>query len=76
MVRDGNDFHFIFEQRYYTPLQPAFYPFPFHQMMTATPDMEMMNDQETLQGILDANAVQEPAPGILVFVLQVQSVKM
>ncbi|XP_072856111.1 G/T mismatch-specific thymine DNA glycosylase isoform X2 [Pogona vitticeps] len=48
--------------RYYTPLQPAFYPFPFHQMMTATPDMEMMNDQEVLQGILDANPVQEPVP--------------
>ncbi|KAJ6658986.1 hypothetical protein lerEdw1_019623 [Lerista edwardsae] len=46
--------------RYYTPLQPAFYPFSFHQMMTATPNMEEMNEQEALQGALDPNFVQEP----------------
>ncbi|XP_077195854.1 G/T mismatch-specific thymine DNA glycosylase isoform X1 [Paroedura picta] len=46
--------------RYYTPLQPAFYPFPFHEMMTASPNMEMMNEQEALQEVLDPNSVQEP----------------
>nr|XP_060632880.1 G/T mismatch-specific thymine DNA glycosylase isoform X1 [Anolis sagrei ordinatus] len=47
--------------RYYTPLQPAFYPFSFHQMMTAT-DMDTLNDQETPQEILEQNMVQEPIP--------------
>ncbi|XP_042325367.1 G/T mismatch-specific thymine DNA glycosylase isoform X1 [Sceloporus undulatus] len=46
--------------RYYTPLQPAFYPFSFHQMMTSATDMDMINDQETPQGILEPNVVQEP----------------
>lgn len=56
--------HFHFLKRYYTPLQPAFYPFPFHEMMTASPNMAMMNDeQQALQG--DPNCIQEPVQGML-----------
>ncbi|XP_044297174.1 G/T mismatch-specific thymine DNA glycosylase isoform X2 [Varanus komodoensis] len=50
--------------RYYTPLQPAFYSFPFHEMMTAAPNMEMMNEQEALQGVLDPDIVQEPVQAV------------
>ncbi|XP_042325368.1 G/T mismatch-specific thymine DNA glycosylase isoform X2 [Sceloporus undulatus] len=50
--------------RYYTPLQPAFYPFSFHQMMTSATDMDMINDQETPQGILEPNVVQEPIQAV------------
>ncbi|XP_025029103.1 G/T mismatch-specific thymine DNA glycosylase isoform X4 [Python bivittatus] len=46
--------------RYYTPLQPAFYPFSYNQTMAAAPNLEMMNEQEALQGVLDPNIVQEP----------------
>ncbi|XP_015278111.1 PREDICTED: G/T mismatch-specific thymine DNA glycosylase isoform X1 [Gekko japonicus] len=46
--------------RYYTPLQPAFYPFPFHEMMTASPNMELMDEEQALQEVLDPNCVQEP----------------
>ncbi|XP_061494863.1 G/T mismatch-specific thymine DNA glycosylase isoform X1 [Rhineura floridana] len=50
--------------RHYTALQPAFYPFPFHQMMTAVPNMEMMNEEEVLQGALDSNIVPEPVQAV------------
>ncbi|CAI5786172.1 T mismatch-specific thymine DNA glycosylase isoform X1 [Podarcis lilfordi] len=46
--------------RHYTALQPAFYPFPFHQMMTGVPNMEMMNEEEALQGPLESDFVPEP----------------
>ncbi|XP_026513379.1 G/T mismatch-specific thymine DNA glycosylase isoform X1 [Terrapene carolina triunguis] len=47
---------------YYSPLQQAqaFYTFPFHQMMTAAPNMEIMNEQQTVEGIPDPNFTQEP----------------
>lgn len=35
-------------------------------MMTATPTMEEMNEQEALQGALDPNFVQEPVQGMCV----------
>ncbi|XP_032638290.1 G/T mismatch-specific thymine DNA glycosylase isoform X1 [Chelonoidis abingdonii] len=45
-----------------SPLQQAqaFYTFPFHQMMTAAPNMEIMNEQQTVEGIPDTNFAQEP----------------
>ncbi|XP_048356302.1 G/T mismatch-specific thymine DNA glycosylase isoform X1 [Sphaerodactylus townsendi] len=46
--------------RYYTPLQPAFFPYPFYEMMAASPNMEMMNEQEALQEVLEPNCIQEP----------------
>ncbi|NXU87144.1 TDG glycosylase, partial [Xiphorhynchus elegans] len=48
--------------RYYTYLQQAqaFYTFPFHQMMTAVPNTEMMAEQPTLEGIPEPNIAQEP----------------
>nr|XP_014436533.1 G/T mismatch-specific thymine DNA glycosylase isoform X1 [Pelodiscus sinensis] len=48
--------------QYYSPLQQAqaFYTFPFHQMTTAVPNMEMMNEQQTVEGIPDPNFAQEP----------------
>ncbi|NXL71703.1 TDG glycosylase, partial [Leptocoma aspasia] len=48
--------------RYYAYLQQAqaFYSFPFHQMMTAVPNMEMMTEQPTLEGIPEPNIAQEP----------------
>ncbi|KAH1187616.1 hypothetical protein KIL84_020365 [Mauremys mutica] len=47
---------------YYSPLQQAqaFYTFPFHQMMTAAPNMEIMNEQQIVEGISDTNFAQEP----------------
>uniref|UniRef100_A0A8C6N796 G/T mismatch-specific thymine DNA glycosylase n=1 Tax=Melopsittacus undulatus TaxID=13146 RepID=A0A8C6N796_MELUD len=47
---------------YYAYLQQAqaFYTFPFHQMMTAVPNMEMMTEQPTLEGIPEPNIAQEP----------------
>ncbi|KAM6436574.1 G/T mismatch-specific thymine DNA glycosylase isoform 2-T2 [Liasis olivaceus] len=50
--------------RYYTPLQPAFYPFSYNQTMAAAPNLEMMNEQEALQGVLDPNIVQEPIQAV------------
>lgn len=59
-------------RRYYTYLQQAqaFYTFPFHQMMTATPmtaaaNMEMTTEQPTLEGIPEPNIAQEPPKGSL-----------
>ncbi|XP_038247816.1 G/T mismatch-specific thymine DNA glycosylase isoform X1 [Dermochelys coriacea] len=48
--------------QYYSPLQQAqaFYTFPFHQMMTAAPNMEIMNEQQTVEGIPDPDFAQEP----------------
>ncbi|NXS46504.1 TDG glycosylase, partial [Balaeniceps rex] len=48
--------------RYYAYLQQAqaFYTFPFHQMMTAAPNMETMTEQPTLEGIPEPNIAQEP----------------
>ncbi|XP_070612363.1 G/T mismatch-specific thymine DNA glycosylase isoform X1 [Erythrolamprus reginae] len=43
--------------RYYTPLQPAFYPFSYNPTMT---DPEMMNEHEGLQEDLEPNVTQEP----------------
>ncbi|XP_041331223.1 G/T mismatch-specific thymine DNA glycosylase isoform X2 [Pyrgilauda ruficollis] len=47
---------------YYAYLQQAqaFYSFPFHQMMTAVPNTEMMTEQPTLEGIPEPNIAQEP----------------
>ncbi|XP_010140592.1 PREDICTED: G/T mismatch-specific thymine DNA glycosylase [Buceros rhinoceros silvestris] len=52
---------------YYAYLQQvqAFYTFPFHQMMTAAPmtaapNVEIMTEQPTLEGIPEPNIAQEP----------------
>ncbi|KYO36447.1 G/T mismatch-specific thymine DNA glycosylase [Alligator mississippiensis] len=48
--------------RYYSPLQQAqaFYPFPFHQVITGAPNMEIMNEQQTLEGTPETNFASEP----------------
>uniref|UniRef100_A0A2D4F5F4 G/T mismatch-specific thymine DNA glycosylase n=1 Tax=Micrurus corallinus TaxID=54390 RepID=A0A2D4F5F4_MICCO len=46
--------------RYYTPLQPAFYPFSYNQTMAAAPNLEMMNEHEGLQDVLEPNIAEEP----------------
>ncbi|XP_026582428.1 G/T mismatch-specific thymine DNA glycosylase isoform X1 [Pseudonaja textilis] len=46
--------------RYYTPLQPAFYPFSYNQTMAAAPDLEVMNEHEGLQEVLEPNIAEEP----------------
>lgn len=58
--------------RYYAYLQQAqaFYTFPFHQMMTAAPmtaapNVEVMTEQPTLEGIPEPNIAQEPPKGSL-----------
>lgn len=74
--RISSNKNFSLFQRYYTPLQPAFYPFPFHEMMTASPDMEMMNEQQTLQEVLDPNCIQEPVQGILKLIILSMLIKL
>ncbi|NXF26993.1 TDG glycosylase, partial [Rhodinocichla rosea] len=58
--------------RYYAYLQQAqaFYSFPFHQIMTAVPSMEMMTEQPTLEGIPEPNIAQEPPTGSLTGLFQ------
>ncbi|NWW43816.1 TDG glycosylase, partial [Pedionomus torquatus] len=48
--------------RYYAYLQQAqaFYTFPFPQMMTAAPNMEILTEQPTLEGVPEPNIAQEP----------------
>ncbi|KAG8138243.1 hypothetical protein E2320_004154 [Naja naja] len=46
--------------RYYTPLQPAFYPFSYNQTMAAAPNLEVMNEHEGLQEVLEPNIAEEP----------------
>lgn len=58
---------FFFSSRYYSPLQQAqaFYPFPFHQVITGAPNMEIMNEQQTLEGTPETNFASEPTQGRL-----------
>jgi len=62
-----SSFFFFPFLRYYAYLQQAqaFYTFPFHQMMTAAPNMEIMSEQPTLEGIPEPNVAQEPPKGSL-----------
>lgn len=57
-------FFLFLKKRYYTPLQPAFYPFSYNQTMAAASNLELMNEHEELQEDLEPNIAQEPIQGI------------